>query len=357
MSATSAAAPSFIDLRSDTVTVPDAGMRRAMAEAPVGDDVMREDPSVNELETKFAALTGKEKALFVSSGTQGNLICAILYGASKFPAEIIMGDKAHTNLWEVGGASLVGRVAVRTVPTNDDGTISLAALEANTFLSETECHTGVTAAIFLENTHNGCGGKVLPMDYVASVRAFCDEKKVPLHCDGARSWNAAAALGLELRDVLGPFDTASVCLSKGLGAPVGSVIVGPAAFIEKARKVRKMLGGGMRQCGIVAAGALYALEHLQKRIPEDHAMAKALYDGLVGGEAPLEAIAPQSNIVVFNVPARRDEFVAECRARGVRFVAWVGPNAVRAVFHYGNTMDEVSTVVATVKAVVASLAQ
>lgn len=334
---------SVIDLRSDTVTLPDENMRKAMATAEVGDDVHEEDPTINQLEATVAVLTKKEKALFVTSGTQGNLICAMIYGSAKFPSEIIMGDKAHTNLWEVGGASLIARTAVRTLPTNSDGTISLDILEEHIITeNEEDIHVGHTAAVFLENTHNALGGKVLPMAYVRKVRELCDAKKVPLHCDGARSWNAAVALNIPLSEVLAPFDTASICLSKGLGAPVGSMIVGTAAFIAKARKIRKMLGGGMRQAGIVAAGALYAIDNLLPRMHEDHEMAMALYKG-ISEQLKLPAIEPQSNIVVFTVSdenKKRDVFVKLCDEQGLRLVGWLGTGTVRAVTHYGNTMDD-----------------
>jgi len=334
-----------IDLRSDTLTTPDAGMRAAMQEAPVGDDVFGEDTSILTLEAKMAKACGKEKALFVPSGTMGNLICALIHGEGLF-SEIIMGSDSHTANWEAGGASVLGRVFVRQVQNNADGTLPLDKLEGS--IQYPNIHNGITRAIFLENTHNACGGAVLPMEYVNQVRAICDKNKIILHCDGARAWNAAVALGIDISDVLKPFDTASLCLSKGLGAPVGSVVVGSAAFIDKARHVRKMLGGGMRQAGIVAQGANYAFDNLYGRMKEDHANASLLGKLLSEGSS-FKVVTPQSNIVVFTVAAddaTRDKFVAACAAENVKVVAWKQTGSVRAVAYYGITTADIEEVAA-----------
>lgn len=333
------------DFRSDTLTSPDAAMRRVMAEAPVGDDVFVEDPTVLALEAHVAALLEKERALFVPSGTMSNLIAAIVHGAG-LHSEIIMGDAAHTVLHEGGGAAAFGGVHPRQLVTQPDGTIALEDL-AQAIQNSKDVHVCDTKAIFLENTHNKKGGKVLPMEYLASVRALCDQHGLQLHCDGARLWNASIALGVSPAEVARPFDTLAVCCSKGLGAPAGSLIVGPAAFIQSARRVRKSLGGGMRQVGIIAAGALYGVQHMYARLAEDHAMAKTLAEGIAG--AGFEVIPPQSNIVLWDVgAARRPAFLEHCASNGVRLVG-MGAGAVRAIPHYGNTTGDIQKALAVIR--------
>ena len=343
-----------INLRSDTFTSPDDGMRAAMAKAVVGDDVFGEDASINALEAKLAKATGKERALFVPSGTMGNLICALIHGEGLF-SEIIMGSDAHTANWEAGGASVLGRVFVRQVTNNADGTLPIEKLEAS--IQYPNIHNGITRAIFLENTQNACGGAVLPMEYIEKVRALCDKNKIILHCDGARAWNAAVALGISIADVLKPFDTASLCLSKGLGAPVGSIVVGSADFIAKAKHVRKMLGGGMRQAGIIAEGANYAFDNLYSRMGEDHANARLLAKLLVE-KAKFSVVTPQSNIVVFTVAdsdKKRDEFVDACLKENVKVCAWKQTGSVRAVVYYGITAADIEEAVVRITTIAGQL--
>jgi threonine aldolase len=292
----------IIELRSDTLTKPDAAMRQAMATAEVGDAVWGTDPTVKALEAQVASMTGKEAALFVPSGVMGNLVLVMCHCDSR-SSEVLLGDRCHQLLYETGNLASVAGVQTRSVPTAADGTLDLNALRA--CFRGVDQHWPTTRAVLLENTHNFAGGKVLPMSYVQEVRAIVDafnakepaDRQVALHCDGARAWHAAVALGITIEEVLAPFDTASLCLSKALGAPMGSVIVGPRSTIEgKARRLVKMLGGGMRQTGIVAAGAIHALTHQYARLAEDHARARELYEALKA--AGIDAVLPETNIAL-----------------------------------------------------------
>jgi len=262
-----------IDLRSDTVTKPAAAMRAAMASAAVGDDVHGEDPTVNELQETTAALLGKEAALFVTSGTQGNL-CGLLAHCGRGD-EYIVGNHAHTYMYEGGGAAVLGSIQPQPVPTGDDGMIDLEAAEAA--VKAPDHHFARTRLLCLENTNDG---RVLTLAQMEDSAEVAARHGLSHHLDGARLWNAAVALGVSPAAVAAPFDSVSVCLSKGLGTPVGSVLVGPADLIDEAHKWRKMLGGGMRQAGIVAAAGLYALEHHIERLADDHANAARLAEGL-----------------------------------------------------------------------------
>ncbi|HBY95842.1 MAG TPA: threonine aldolase, partial [Chloroflexi bacterium] len=236
-----------IDLRSDTVTFPTPAMRQAMAKAEVGDDVYGEDPTVNRLEALAAEMLGKEAALFVPSGTMGNLVCLLTHCGRG--DEVIMGDRAHTYLFEAGGSAAVGGIHPRVLPNQSEGTLDLE--QVRDAIRSENVHHPRTKLLALENTHNRAGGTVLPLDYIASARAICDEHGIALHCDGARLWNAAVFLGESPAAVAAPFDSLSVCLSKGLSAPVGSLVVGSAVFVREARRARKQLGGGMRQAGVL----------------------------------------------------------------------------------------------------------
>eukprot|EP00758_Cryptobia_borreli_P010262 Tbor_TRINITY_DN5555_c4_g1::TRINITY_DN5555_c4_g1_i1::g.13292::m.13292/K01620/ltaE; threonine aldolase len=337
-----------IDLRSDTLTSPNSEMRKCIAEAEVGDDVFQEDITTIRLEENLAKLCGKEKALFVPTGTMGNLICAIIHGQGLF-SEIIMGSDSHTANWEVGGVSILGRVFVRQVQNAKDGSLPIESLAAA--IQGKDIHTAITRCIFLENTQNAHGGKVLSLDYVASVRKLCDDNKIKLHCDGARLWNAAVALNCTMAQCLEHFDTASICLSKALGAPVGSIIVGSADFISDARKLRKMLGGGMRQVGVLAAAAQYALDHMYGRLKEDHMNAKILANGLkTKFPNQLEVVDPDSNIVIFFIKVSSDleaagsKFAGKLIEKGVKVVQWKWPGSIRAIPHYGNTAEDMEEV-------------
>ncbi len=263
----------MIDLRSDTVTRPTAAMRAAMASAVVGDDVYGEDPTVNEFQEAAAALLGKEAALFVPSGTQGNL-CGLLAHCGRGD-EYIVGDHAHAYMYEGGGAAVLGSIQPQPVPVGGDGMIDLAAAEAA--VKSPDHVFARTRLLCLENTSDG---KVLTLAQMEDSAEVAARHGLSHHLDGARLWNAAVALGVSPAAVAAPFDSVSVCLSKGLGTPVGSVLVGSAGLVDEARRWRKMLGGGMRQAGIVAAAGLYALEHHIERLADDHANAARLAEGL-----------------------------------------------------------------------------
>jgi len=266
-----------VDLRSDTVTRPTAAMRAAMAAADVGDDVFGDDPSVNALQERIAALLGKEAALFVSSGTQGNLVAVMTHCGRG--DEYIVGQSAHTYRYEAGGAAVLGSVQPQPLEHQADGTLALEDIDAA--IKPDDSHFARSRLLCLENT---IGGKVLPIGYLARATALARERGLATHLDGARLFNAAVALGgdpyANARAIAGHFDSVSVCFSKGLGAPVGSALVGSRAFIRQAHRWRKMLGGGMRQAGVLAAAALHALDHHVERMAVDHALARRLAEGL-----------------------------------------------------------------------------
>ena len=262
-----------IDLRSDTVTRPTRAMREAMFEAEVGDDVFGEDPTVNRLEELTADMLHKEAAIFVATGTQSNLLALLSH--CERGDEYIVGQQGHTYKYEGGGAAVLGSIQPQPLDYEADGTLDLVRVEAA--IKPIDPHFARTRLLCLENTQ---AGKVLPLEYLRQARAFCDRTGLALHLDGARLFNAAVSLQVPVRDISDQFDTVSVCLSKGLGAPVGSVLCGPAALIDKARRWRKVLGGGMRQAGVVAAAGIYALRNHVDRLTEDHDKASSLAEGL-----------------------------------------------------------------------------
>ncbi len=253
----------LIDLRSDTVTQPDAAMRSAMTNAEVGDDVYGDDPTVNALEAQAAKLSGKEAALFLPTGTQANLVALLTH--CQRGEEYIVGQKAHNYLYEAGGAAVLGSIQPQPIDANDDGTLPLDKVLAA--IKPDDIHFAQTRLLSLENTHSG---KVLPLSYLQQAWALTREQKLALHIDGARVFNAAVALNVPLSEITQYCDTLTICLSKGLGAPVGSLLCGSAEYIKRARRWRKMTGGGMRQAGILAAAGLYALEHNVARLKDDH---------------------------------------------------------------------------------------
>ena len=266
----------MIDLRSDTVTLPTEEMRNAMATAVVGDDVMGEDPTVNQLEKMAADLAGMEASLFVASGTMGNLVSVLAH--CDRGDEVVLGDKSHLYRGEAGGISVLGSVSFKPLQNQEDGTIDINQLFES--ISPDDFHFSKTKVIALENTQNHCGGAVLLPEYVEKVSNFTNKHGLLLHMDGARIFNAAVYLGLNLSTLLENVDSVSICLSKGLSAPVGSLVCGSEEFISKARRIRKMLGGGMRQAGIIAAAGIIALEKMVDRLSEDHINAKKLAVGL-----------------------------------------------------------------------------
>ena len=328
----------IVDLRSDTVTRPTAAMRAAMAMAPVGDDVFGDDPSVNALQERIAAMLGKETALFVSSGTQGNL-CAQMSHCQR-GEEAIVGQLAHTYRYEAGGAAVLGSIQPQPVPQQPDGTLLLADIEAA--IKPDDDHFAPTRLLCLENTWNG---KVLPLGYLEQATALTRRRGIASHLDGARLFNAVVASGVPLAQIAGHFDSVSVCFSKGLGAPVGSALAGSHALIERARRVRKMLGGGMRQVGLLAAAAAYALDHHIERLADDHASAKRLADGLslIPG---VEVAAPDTNIVFASIATgRTDALLAHLKERGVLATGLIG---LRFVTHLDVDSGGVDRAVAAV---------
>ena len=296
-SAAPATADGVVDLRSDTVTRPRPAMLAAMMAAPVGDDVWGDDPTVNRLQAVTAERAGKEAGLFFPSGTQSNLAALMSHCARG--EEVILGQRAHTYRYEAGGAAVLGSIQPQPIEIEADGTIALDKIRAE--IKPEDAHFASTRLLALENTING---KVLPAAYVAEAAALARSRGLALHLDGARAWNAAVASGVAVADVCGPFDSVSLCFSKGLGAPVGSVLVGRKELIDRAKRARKILGGGMRQAGILAAGCLYALDHHLEALAEDHANARRLADGLAQVEAlTVESVA--TNMVFVRVPEAR----------------------------------------------------
>ncbi|HET7096769.1 MAG TPA: low-specificity L-threonine aldolase [Casimicrobiaceae bacterium] len=299
------------DFRSDTVTRPTAAMRAVMADAPVGDDVFGDDPSINALEAEVAEMLGFEAAMYVPSGTQSNLIGVMTHCARG--DEYIVGQEAHTYRYEAGGAAVLGSIQPQPLDNAADGTIPLPAIEAA--IKPDDSHFAKTRLIALENT---IGGKVLPAGYSAAVRELADRHKLAMHLDGARLWNAAVKQRVEPRAIAEHFDSVSVCLSKGLGAPVGSVLCSTREFIKSARRWRKMLGGGMRQAGILAAAGRHALKHHIERLAEDHENASRLAAGFA--KHPELSVTPtQTNMVFVTVRADiADAFAAHLAAADVR---------------------------------------
>jgi threonine aldolase len=299
-----------VDLRSDTVTQPTPAMHDAMMRAALGDDVFGDDPTVNALQERIAAMLGKEAALFVPSGTQSNLV-AIMSHCQRGD-EYIVGQMAHTYRWEGGGAAVLGSVQPQPLDHQSDGTLALADIEAA--IKPDDAHFARSRLLCLENT---LGGKALPMSYMADATALARRRGLATHLDGARLFNAAVRLGVPAREIAQHVDSVSVCFSKGLGAPVGSALVGSRALIRQAHKWRKMLGGGMRQAGVLAAAALYALDHHVERLAQDHALAQRLADGLQGIPA-LTVEPPQTNMVFVDAQGERAAGLVEhLKARGV----------------------------------------
>jgi threonine aldolase len=323
----------YIDLRSDTVTKPTPEMREAMAEAEVGDDVYGDDPTVNLLQEKAAEMLGKGAALFVPSGTMGNLL-ALLVHCSR-GEEVILGDKSHIFMNEAGGMAVLGGIYPHPIPNQKDGTLRLDDILAS--IQPDDQHRTITRLICLENTQNMCGGVPLTGEYTAQVGKIAQDNRLALHIDGARIFNAAAALNVDVKGLVAPADSVMFCLSKGLVAPVGSMLVGAKDFIARAFRLRKMLGGGMRQVGIVAAAGLISLEKMTGRLGQDHARAKSLFEGLkqVSG-LRLEA-EPSSNMVYFDLADRvtltENQIIEEMKKRGV-LVDWSAPRQFRLVTHY-----------------------
>lgn len=329
-----------IDLRSDTITRPTPAMRKAMAEAEVGDDVFKEDPTVNRLEKMAARRLGKPAALLVASGTMGNLVCQLAHCGRG--DETILGDQSHVFFYEQGGASALGSIHPRTLANETDGTLALEKIAAA--IRADDDHFPRSRLIILENTHNRCSGSPLTPDYTAAVSRLAKAHGLKLHIDGARIFNAAVALGVDAARLAAAADSVTFCLSKALAAPVGSLICGDEAFIARARRVRKSVGGGMRQAGIIAAAGIVALTEMVDRLADDHANARTLALGLAqipGLRAEPEAVA--TNIVYFGIEKKgldAPALVAALEAEGVRVLP-TSPARLRAVTHYHVTGADV----------------
>ncbi len=324
---------SVIDLRSDTVTQPTAGMREAMLAAELGDDVYGEDPTVNRLERHLAAELGFASALFVPTGTMSNLLGLMAH--CQRGDEYIVGQQAHTYKYEGGGAAVLGSIQPQPIEGEADGSLDLAKVEAA--IKQDDFHFARTRLLALENTMQG---KVLPLEYLAAAREMTHKHGLALHLDGARLYNAAVKLNVPARQITQYFDSVSVCLSKGLGAPVGSVLCGSAELIGKARRLRKMVGGGMRQAGVLAAAGLYALEHQVERLAEDHANAERLASGL--RELGYQVEPVQTNMVYAQLGDRAGALKAFCAERGIKLTA--APR-LRMVTHMDISAEDIGQVI------------
>lgn len=327
---------SVIDLRSDTVTRPGPEMRRVMAEAEVGDDVFRDDPTVDRLEDLAAGMLGKEAGLFVASGTQSNL-CALLTHCGRGD-EYIVGQQAHTYVYEGGGAAALGGIQPQPLDLEEDGSLDLQRVED--LIKPDDYHYARTRLLCLENTTNG---RVLPMGHAEEARVLVERHELLLHLDGARLFNAVIKSGRPAAELAAPFDSVSVCLSKGLGAPVGSVLTGSADFIKEARRWRKVLGGGMRQAGLLAAAGIHALEHHVERLADDHINAERLAKGLseVGGcEVHMDLV--QTNMVYVRFPdEKRGKIAGQLKERGI--LVYPG-NPMRLVTHLDVSAGDIDRV-------------
>ncbi|MGH2518493.1 MAG: low-specificity L-threonine aldolase [Chloroflexota bacterium] len=339
----------MIDVRSDTVTKPTDEMRRAMYQAEVGDDVFAEDPTVNRLEELTAEMLGKEAALFVASGTMANLVSLLSHcGRGE---EVLLGAGSHIYVNEVAGMSVVGGLFPHPLP---DASGCPAPAEVEAGVRAPNIHYPRTALLCLENTHNIAGGIASALETLEAVTRVARRHELALHLDGARLFNAAAALGVPARKLAAPFDSVYICLSKGLGAPVGSLTTGSRAFVERARKHRKMLGGGMRQAGIIAAAGIVALEHMIDRLPEDHRTARHIAEALAelpGIELDLPTV--QTNIIRFGVTSRpAAQLSQELRARGV-LINPTGPDTLRLVTHHHVGTVEADQIIAACRDILA----
>jgi threonine aldolase len=329
-----------VDLRSDTTTLPTDEMRQAIAESELGDDVFQGDPTVNKLQDLAAQRMGKEAALLVPSGTMANLASILTHCGRG--AEVILGNRAHTYKYEKGGISAYGGIHSTQIPNQDDGTMQLEDIGAA--IRGIDDHFPVTKLICLENTHNVCGGAPLSVTYTKEVANLARAHNIKLHIDGARIFNAAVAQGVEVQELVEDADSVSFCMSKGLAAPVGSIICGKKDFIDQARGIRKGLGGGMRQAGIIAAAGIVALETMVDRLQEDHTNARLLADGIA--DLPGVVLDPETiktNIIYFDLDDNAIEsadFLTVLAAKGIQFFD-TGPRRFRMVTHYGITAEDI----------------
>ena len=331
----------IIDFRSDTITLPSERMREAIASARLGDDVFSEDPTVNELEQKASKITGKETALLVPSGTMGNLISILVH--CERGTEIVLGDRSHTFLYEAGGVSAFGGVHSRQLHNNDDGTMAIEDIESA--IRSDDVHFPRTSLISVENTHNMCFGTPLSISYLADVASLAIKHNLPVHMDGARIFNASVATDIAVDEIASKVSSLTFCLSKGLSSPVGSVLCGNKKFIYEARRIRKALGGGMRQAGIIAASGIVSLDTMISQIKDDHENAKNLANAL--SQIDCIELSPndvQTNIIYFTVLGSSlsdTQIVSRMADEGIKFFD-VSKNRFRLVTHYGITNDDIS---------------
>ena len=337
-----------IDLRSDTVTLPSDEMREAACDAELGDDVFGEDPTVNRLQEYAAGLMGKEAALLVSSGTMGNLVCMLTH--CNRGEEVILGDCSHMFLNECGSISTVGGIHPHTIKNQPDGTMSLPDVESA--IRGDNDHWPRTRVICLENTHNRCSGAPLAPEYMRSVFKLAQARGLKVHLDGARIFNASVALGVDVKEFTKYVDSVSFCLSKGLAAPVGSVVCGSQEFIKEVRRHRKMLGGGMRQAGIIAAPGIVALDKMIARLTEDHDNALRLAKGIAGIPGlSIDVARVRTNIIYFDItdPSMTAEEIRDgLENRSIKALP-TGPQRFRMVTHYGIDTEDVDRVIAALK--------
>lgn len=347
----------LIDLRSDTVTVPTPAMREAMYRAEVGDDVYGEDPTINRLQEMAADILGKEAALFVPSGTMGNAAAMLTHAGRG--RSVIVGSESHIYHYEAGGPSTLGGSPMWVVPNNTDGTLDLEKVKAS-IADESDEHVAATALLCLENTHNRCGGTVLPVAYIETIASLAHARGVAVHIDGARIFNAAIALGVPVRHLVRSVDSVMFCLSKGLSAPVGSMLVGDKEFIRRAHRTRKLLGGGMRQAGILAAAGIVALEQMVERLAEDHEQSKQLAQGLADyPQIEIDVEHVVTNILLFRVlnaqqqrltEAETQQFLGRVKEHDV-LMGSMGEGVIRAVTHYGIEPEHITTALTGIRRV------
>jgi len=332
----------LIDLRSDTVTMPNKDMRKAMYNSEVGDDVYGEDPTVNKLQEIASEITGKEDSLLVTSGTMGNLVS--LLTLTNRGEEIILGNKCHVYAWEGSGVSIYGGISMKIINNNNDGSFEIDELESS--INPLDDHKPITSTISIENTHNQCGGSPLTLDFIENVKSIADKNNLKIHMDGARLFNASVALRKSVKDIVKNVDSVTFCLSKGLSCPIGSIISGTKPFIAEARRWRKSIGGGMRQAGVIAAAGIYAFDNMVDRLEEDHLNAKNLAEGLsVIPEIIIDTEHVKTNIVRFELSDKVNshEFETELKKEGIFFNSSYG--SIRMVTHYGIDSKDIDEVI------------
>jgi len=340
----------YIDLRSDTVTKPTPEMREAMAEAEVGDDVYHDDPTVNKLEAMAAERLGKEASIFVPSGTMGNLLALLVH--CQRGDEVILGNQSHIYLNEAGGMSALGGIHPNPVPNQKDGTLAVEDI-VNSIRDSEDVHQPITRLVCIENTQNICGGVPLTVEYTKQVADVAHKYNLFLHIDGARIFNAAVAQNVDVKELVAPADSVMFCLSKGLASPIGSMLVGTEKFIARARHLRKMLGGGMRQVGVIAAAGLISLEKMTLRLGEDHMRAKQLADGLRSIPGILvDEDSPKTNMIYFNlakdVKVTSQQIGEQMLDDGILVDAY-HPTRFRLVTHYWIDDDAVERSISSFK--------